>query len=74
MEGYVAWLPIAFVLLLVTVLGGKRAIFPWMTNPPTIPEKALWLEPTFFSAGFGMCVDRFGTPWMIVAPDPNQAS
>ena len=30
------------------------------------------LEPTFFSAGFGMCVDRFGTPWMIVAPDPNQ--
>ena len=29
------------------------------------------LEPTFFSAGFGMCVDRFGTPWMIVAPDPN---
>ena len=31
------------------------------------------LEPTFFSAGFGMCTDRFGTPWMIVAPDPNQA-
>ena len=32
------------------------------------------LEPTFFSAAFGMCVDRFGTPWMIVAPDPNQPS
>ena len=32
------------------------------------------LEPTFFSAAFGMCTDRFGTPWMIVAPDPNQAS
>ena len=32
------------------------------------------LEPTFFSTAFGMCVDRFGTPWMIVAPDPNQAS
>jgi PhnB protein len=32
------------------------------------------LEPTFFSAAFGMCVDRFGTPWMVVAPDPNQAS
>ncbi len=31
------------------------------------------LEPTFFSAAFGMCVDQFGTPWMIVAPDPNQA-
>src|SRR5215210_5813938 len=38
MEGYVAWLPVAFVLLLLTVLAGKRAIFPWMTTPPTIPE------------------------------------
>jgi PhnB protein len=26
------------------------------------------LIPTFFSEAFGMCVDRFGTPWMIVAP------
>ena len=32
------------------------------------------LEPTFFSAAFGMCTDRFGTPWMIGAPDPNQES
>jgi hypothetical protein len=48
-EGFVAWLPVAFVLLLLTVLFGKRAIFPWMTEPPTIPEKALWLDPTFFS-------------------------
>ena len=42
------------------------------------PESRVWLreldelKPTFFSAGFGMCVDRFGTPWMIVAPDPNR--
>ncbi len=49
MEGFVAWLPIAFVLLLFTIVAGKRAIFPWITNPPTIHEKALWLEPTFFS-------------------------
>jgi hypothetical protein len=49
MEGFVAWLPIAFVLLLLTIVAGKRAIFPWITNPPTVPEKALWLEPTFFS-------------------------
>jgi len=48
-EGFVAWLPVAFVLLLLTVLFGKRAIFPWMTTPPTIPEKALWLNPTFFT-------------------------
>jgi len=32
------------------------------------------LEPTFFSAAFGMCTDRFGTPWMVLAPDPNQSS
>ena len=29
------------------------------------------VEPTFFSEGFGMCTDSFGTPWMVVAPDPN---
>jgi len=49
LEGYVAWLPVAFVLLLLTVFVGKRAIFPWVTTPPTIPEKALWLDPTFFT-------------------------
>jgi PhnB protein len=26
------------------------------------------LMPTFFSEAFGMCTDRFGTPWMIVGP------
>src|SRR5688500_10678706 len=48
-EGFVAWLPVAFVLLLLTVLFGKRAIFPWMTTPPTQHEKALWLDPTFLT-------------------------
>ena len=28
------------------------------------------LVPTFFSEAFGMCTDRFGTPWMVVAPEP----
>ena len=23
---------------------------------------------TFFSKGFGMCVDRFGIPWMVNCP------
>ena len=32
------------------------------------------LEPTFFSDAFGMCVDRFGTPWMVVAPQSQQSS
>jgi PhnB protein len=26
------------------------------------------LISTFFSPAFGMCVDRFGTPWMVSAP------
>jgi PhnB protein len=30
--------------------------------------------PTSWSPAFGMCVDRFGTPWMISAADPNQPS
>jgi PhnB protein len=24
--------------------------------------------PTFFSKGFGMCVDQFGIPWMVNCP------
>ena len=32
------------------------------------------LEPTFFSPRFGMCVDRFGTPWMVVADMPAEGS
>ncbi|CAN5347167.1 VOC family protein [soil metagenome] len=24
--------------------------------------------PTFWAKGFGMCVDRFGTPWMVNCP------
>jgi len=24
--------------------------------------------PTFFARYFGMCVDRFGTPWMVNCP------
>jgi PhnB protein len=29
------------------------------------------LNETFFSPGFGMCIDRFGTPWMIMADMPG---
>src|SRR5262245_49786249 len=34
-------------------------------------EVQMPLSPTFFSPGFGMCTDRFGTPWMVVTNDPN---
>jgi PhnB protein len=32
------------------------------------------LIPTFFSEAFGMCTDRFGTPWMIVGPQVQPPS
>ena len=32
------------------------------------------LEETFWSPRFGMCVDRFGTPWMVNAEAPEQPS
>jgi PhnB protein len=28
-------------------------------------EVQMPFEATFFSAGFGVCIDRFGVPWMI---------
>lgn len=28
---------------------------------------------TFFSTGFGMCRDRFGTAWMVMTGDPAEA-
>jgi PhnB protein len=31
------------------------------------------LIETFFSPAFGMCVDRYGTPWMVVADSPDQS-
>lgn len=36
-------------------------------------EVTMALEPTFFSPSFGMCVDRFGTPWMVGA-EPQEGS
>ena len=30
------------------------------------------VQPTFFSDAFGMCIDRFGVPWMVGAPGPEQ--
>ncbi len=32
------------------------------------------IAATFWSPAFGMCVDRFGTPWMVSAEPPAQPS
>jgi hypothetical protein len=47
-EAQVAFLPIAFVMLLVTI-AGKGHIFPWTHEELAQPEKALWLDPLFWS-------------------------
>jgi PhnB protein len=31
------------------------------------------LGETFFAIKFGMCVDKFGTPWMVVCEKPQSA-
>ena len=46
LEGYVAFLPIAFVLLIVDFLGAKH-IYPWATAAFAQPEKRFYLKPTF---------------------------
>ena len=47
LEGYVAFLPIAFVLMLAMLLG-RHHIFWWSNHVPEIPEKRVWLNPPFF--------------------------
>jgi PhnB protein len=37
-------------------------------------QVTLPIAPTFWSPAFGMCVDRFGTPWMISAEAPAEPS
>jgi hypothetical protein len=47
LEGYAAFLPVAFVLLLA-LLVGRHHIFWWSNHVPEIPEKRVWLNPPFF--------------------------
>src|SRR5919205_1488144 len=43
LEGYVAFLPVAFVLLLVILLFGRHYVLWWTTRTPEIHEKAVYL-------------------------------
>lgn len=48
-EGYVAFLPAAFILLLLILFPGREAIFTWAGREHIeVAEKAAYLEPTFF--------------------------
>ena len=46
LEGYVAFLPIAFVLLIIDFLGAKH-IYPWASQQIVQPEKQFYLRPAF---------------------------
>jgi hypothetical protein len=48
LEGYVAFLPIAFVLLLLILSVGRHHIFWWSNRIPDIAEKRVYLNPPFF--------------------------
>lgn len=48
LEGYVAFLPVAFVLLLLILLVGRHHIFWWSNQVSEIHEKAVYLDPPFF--------------------------
>jgi len=49
LEGYVAFLPVAFVLLLV-ILIGRHHVFWWSNVVPEVTEKRQYLNPGFFFA------------------------
>ena len=50
-EGFVAFVPVAFVILLVILLFGRDHIFTWAGREAiTVQEKAAYLAPGFFLA------------------------
>ena len=46
-EGFVAFLPVAFVLLVFSLFLGKNHIFPWTHETPPVSEKVLWYNGSF---------------------------
>jgi hypothetical protein len=49
LEGYVAFLPVALVFLMLTVFVGENHVFPWTHEAYPVPEKALYFGPVFFT-------------------------
>ena len=48
-EGYVAFLPIALVFLVLTFAFGRHYVFPWTTGVYPVPEKATYYNPIFIT-------------------------
>ena len=49
MEGYVAFLPVAFLFLLLTLFVGRGHVFPWTHEAYPVPEKATYYNGTFLT-------------------------
>jgi len=47
MEGYVAFLPVSFLFLVLTFIAGRRYVFPWGRGAAPNPEKAIYFNPAF---------------------------
>ncbi len=46
-EGFAAFLPVAFVFLVLTLTVGRAYVFPWAHGAPLAAEKRLYLNPAF---------------------------
>jgi hypothetical protein len=49
MEAYVAFLPVAFVFLLLTLFAGRNYVFPWTHESYPSPEKATYYNGAFLT-------------------------
>jgi PhnB protein len=52
-------------------VGEAKRVFEALADGGQVTQPA---TETFFSPLFGMCVDRFGTPWMVSAEAPPEPS
>lgn len=61
--------PVQGMMISYTATDGTdaRRVFEALADGGEIREP---LTATFFSPAFGMCVDRYGTPWMVSAESP----
>jgi PhnB protein len=50
--------------------GEAKRVFDALAERGTVQQP---LDETFFSPAFGMCTDRYGTPWMIMVEGPMDA-
>jgi PhnB protein len=48
--------------------GEAKRVFDALAEGGTVQQP---ISETFFSPAFGMCIDRFGTPWMVMVDMPN---